>query len=133
MTDPDHRWSLSNPGPETLAVWLEPWAEEFEVPARSVIMMAWSGESGEDTVGEFEWTADHLVVWAHVPTVRIFIDGVLQDSGSAVISVPAGLTRAMLNVVFSGQPTARLGGAHGEPVKRQTWWSRLRGRFWLAG
>lgn len=133
VTDADHRWNLSNPGPEKLAVWLEPWAEEFEIPVRSAITMAWSGGSEESALGELEWTPDHLVVWANVSTIRVFIDGVLQDTSSASIPIPADLTKAMLKIVFAGQPTARLGGAYADANKRKTWWSRLRRRFrpWL--
>lgn len=132
MTDADRRWSLSNPGPERLAVWLEPWAEEFEVPVRSTITMEWPAGSEESALGEFEWTRDHLIVWANVSTVRVLLDGVLQDTGSAVIPIPASLTRAMLSIVFADQPTARLGGAYAGSIKPETWWSRFRRRFHLS-
>lgn len=125
MTGPDHQWSLSNPGPDTLFLWLEPWAEEVAVPARSTVAMR---PSGGCTPGKVEWGADHLVLWAEAPTVEVFVDGILQDTGSARIAVPEGLTKDMLGILFAGQPAARLGGAHagtdrrislGERVKRR--------------
>jgi hypothetical protein len=79
-----------------------------------------------------EWTPDHLVIWADVSTLKVFIDDVLQDTSSTAIPVPAGLTKAMLNIVFAGQPSARLGGAYGDVVKRERWWSRLRRRIGLS-
>lgn len=57
------------------------------------------------------------------------MDGLLQDTAAAVIPVPAGLTKAMLNIVFAEQPAARLGGAYGEVPRAKAWWSRLRRRF----
>jgi hypothetical protein len=129
VTDADQRWSLSNPGPEPLVIWLEPWAEELEVPVRSTVTMQWSSGSIDRAFGELEWTPDHLVVWADVTTLKIFIDEVLQDTSSAVIPVPNGLTKAMLNIVFAGQPAARLGGAYGGVIQRETWWSRVKRRI----
>ena len=131
MTYTDHRWGLSNPGPDTLLVWLEPWAEEFAVPVRSTITMMPRGRPDGHTLGEVEWTSDHLVVWANAQTVEIFIDGVLQDSSSAVIPVPDGLTKEMLNVAFAGQPAARLSGAGSNAIKQVSWWQRLRRRLGL--
>lgn len=122
MTELDNQWGLSNPGRDELLVWLEPWAEEFVVPARSTVAMR--SPSG-CTLGEVEWTADHLIVWANAPTVEVFVDGVLQDSASAAISVPEGLTKGMLNIVFAGQPAARLGGAPANMEERVSLWGRV--------
>jgi hypothetical protein len=130
MTDIDNQWGLSNPGPKTLLVWLEPSAEEFDVPVRSTITLNPSGGSQGCTLGEVEWTPYHLVVWASAQTVEVFIDGVLQESGSAVIPIPDGLTKEMLNIVFSGQPAARLAGA-GSLRSRATWWQRISRRLGL--
>ena len=128
MTDLDHQWSLSNPGPDNLLVWLEPWAEEFEVPVRSTVTLSASSSGSEErSVGEVEWTADHLVVWASASdTVKVFVDGVLQESGSAVIPAPDGLTKQMLNVIFDDQPAARLGGRTFDAAERVSWWQRAR-------
>jgi hypothetical protein len=129
MTGVAHRWSLSNPGPGTLSIWLEPWAEELEVPVKSTVAMEWFDASQDGEIGELEWTSDHLVIWADVSTLKVFIDNVLQDTSSAAIPIPAGLTKAMLQIGFAGQPAARLGGAYGGLVKRESWWSRLRRRI----
>ena len=128
MTDLDHQWSLSNPGPDNLLVWLEPWAEEFEVPVRSTVTLSASSSGSEErSVGEVEWTPDHLVVWASASdTVKVFVDGVLQESGSAVIPVPDDLTKQMLNVIFDDQPAARLGGRTFDAAERVSWWQRAR-------
>jgi hypothetical protein len=132
VTDVALRWSLSNPGPEALAIWLEPWAEELEVPSRSTIEMEWCGGLEGGSLGELEWTPDHLVIWADVSTLKIFIDGVFQDTMSAAIPIPAGLTKVMLTTVFANQPSARLGGARCGVVTRETWWSKVRRRIFQA-
>ncbi len=126
MTELDNQWSLSNLGRDELLVWLEPWAEEFVVPARSTITMR--PPSGR-AFGEVEWTPEHLVVWASAPTVEVFVDGVLLDSASAAISVPEGLTKGMLNIVFAGQPATRLGGAPANMNQRVTLWGRIKRRL----
>ncbi len=130
MTHANSQWGLSNPGPETLLVWLEPWAEEFEVPVRSTITMKAAGD-GQGEVGEIEWGPDHLVVWASASTVEIFIDGSLLESASASIPVPQGLNKAMLGIVFADQPAARLGGSGFRASERLSWWTRTRRRFGL--
>lgn len=126
MAEPDNQWSLSNLGRDELLVWLEPWAEEFVVPARSTIAMR--PPRGRN-LGEVEWTPDHLIVWATVPTVEVFVDDVLQDSASAAISVPQGLTKGMLNIVFAGQPAARLGGDPANMDERVSLWGRIKHRL----
>jgi hypothetical protein len=130
MAEVDHEWSLSNPGPERLLVWLEPWAEEFEVPVRSTIALSDPNGSGRYAIGEVEWTPDHLVIWASTPgTIEVSVDGVPQQSGSAVIPSPDGLTKQMLKVVFAGLPAARLGGQPFELAEAESWWRRMRRRI----
>ena len=131
MTGVDNEWGLSNVGPEDLLIWLEPWAEEFVVSARSTVILRPSGGTQEDALGEMEWTPDHLVIWANAPTVEVYIDGVRQDSGSAVIPIPEGLTKDMLNIIFAGQPAARIGGAASEAMPRPAWWQRIFSRLGL--
>lgn len=128
MADLDNQWSLSNPGRDALLVWLEPWADEFVVPARSTVSMR---PASGLTLGEVEWTPDHLIVWASAPTVEVFIDGLLQDSGSATIPIPDGLSKGLLNIVFAGQPAARLGGAHANADERVSLWDRIKRRLRL--
>ena len=126
MAELDNQWSLSNLGRDELLVWLEPWADEFVVPARSTIAMRPSGGCSLD---EVEWGPDHLIVWASAPTVEVFVDDVLQDSASAAISAPEGLTKGMLNIAFAGQPTARLGGAPANVNERVSLWGRMKHRL----
>lgn len=127
MTATDHEWSLCNPGPDTLLVWLEPWCDEFEVPARSAISLKTPGGAEGRGLGEIEWGPDNLVVWATGPTVAVFVDDVLQESGSATIPIPDGLTKNMLNVIFADQPVARLGGRPSHAVVPASWWRRVKG------
>ena len=126
MAELDNQWSLSNPGRDELLVWLEPWAEEFVVPARSTVAMKpCSGRA----LGEVEWTPDHLIVCASAPSVEVFVDGVLQDTASAAIFVREGLTKGMLNIVFAGRPGARLGGAPANMDERVSLWGRIKHRL----
>jgi hypothetical protein len=124
MTDSGWHWAVSNAGPETLLVWLEPWAEEFEVPPRSTLALRFNSEA-DDT--EIECTADHIVVWAGPgQTARVYIDHELQESASASIPVPGGFdgsTKELLGLMFGGQPSARLGGE--ERRRRIPRWGRL--------
>lgn len=127
MTATDHEWSLCNPGPDVLIVWLEPWCDQFEVPVRSAITLKTAGDVEKRGVDEIEWSPDNLVVWATGPTVAVFIDDVLQESGSATIPIPDGLTKDMLSVVFADQPAARLGGRPLHAVGPTSWWRRVKG------
>lgn len=115
MLESDHQLSFSNAGPEPLLVWLEPWAEEFVVAPRSSISLC--PPLGSE-LGELEQTCDHLVLWANARTVKVFIDGILQDTGSASSPIPDGLTKKTLGVVFAGQPECRLGGTDIDPNPR---------------
>ncbi len=132
MTDINCDWSLSNPGPDELVVWLEPWAEEFVIPVRSTVALKAPVGDEAQTIGEIEWASDHVVVWANRTTVAVFIDDVLQDSASAIVPIPDGLNKAMLNILFKGHPTARLGGAASDTADQASWWERLRRRFRLS-
>ncbi len=78
-------------------------------------------------IGDAEWTADHLVVWSNSPgTIEVSVDGVHQQSGSAIIPIPDGLTKKMLNIVFAGQPAARLAGRLFEEAAPESWWRGAR-------
>lgn len=125
MTRTDHEWSLCNPGPDTLLVWLEPWCDEFEVPPGSTITLKTQAGGEGGGVGEIEWGPENLIIWANGPTVAVFVDDVLQDSGSAISPIPNGLTKSMLNTLFANQPQARLGGHPSPVVARKPWWRRL--------
>ena len=108
-----------------LLLWLEPWADEVEVPPRSTVTIAWPAESDPSAPGEFSWTPDHLVLWAAAPTIRVFLDGILQRTASATVPIPAGLTRGMLTVMFENRPEARLAGAPTIGKRHRHWWSAL--------
>lgn len=127
MTDADRDWSLSNAGPQTLRVWLEPWAEEFEVPVGSTITLSFSRTADDCELSD---AADHLVVWAGAgQTVQVFIDGVLQDTGSASIPVPEGgdlSPKEILTLAFGNDPSARLGGRSAGAQSRPSLWRRVK-------
>lgn len=131
MTDADRHWSLSNPGPGELLLWLEPWAEEFVIAPRSTVVLKSFGGADEYALGEVEWTPDHLVIWARAQTVQVVIDGEIQDSGSTAIPIPEGLTKQMLDILFAGQSAARLGGAPSGAINQTAWWQRLGRRLGL--
>lgn len=131
MTDAARSWSLSNPGPDEMLLWLEPWAEEFVIPIGSTITLESLGGSEKDAPGEVEWTPEHLVVWATAQRVQVYIDGERQESGSATISIPDGLTKGMLNILFADYPAARLGGTSVGEAAQTSWWRKLRHRFGL--
>jgi hypothetical protein len=125
MTSVDRNWGLCNPGPGTILLWLEPWAEEFEIPARSTVTLQPAIGFEGSPLEQVEWNEEHLVVWASAPTVAVAIDGVVQDSASASIAIPGGLTKGMLGILFANQPAARLGGSSLQLPKRSSWWTRL--------
>src|SRR3954468_14447684 len=110
MTHHAWHWGLSNVGPDKLLVWLEPWAEEFEVPGGSTIVLRVTEQ--ESSAVEIESRPDHIVVWASAgQTARVYIDDHIQESASASFPVPggfAGSTRELLSLMFDGQPQARL-------------------------
>lgn len=128
MTQTNWDWALSNLGPQPLLLWLEPWAEEFEVPFRSTIALSFAGESKDYELGDFDAASDNLVIWASAgQTVRVYIDGALQDSSSASLAVPGGFggsTREFLNLVFADQPSARLGGRKAQAQRPLSCWGR---------
>lgn len=131
MTDADRCWGLSNPGPDTLYVWLEPWADEIEVPARSAITLDPSGGPDDCPLGQVEWSTDHLVVWATAQRIAVSVDGVLQRSVSASVPAPDGLTKGMLGIMFADRPAARLGGAPLYLIGRPSWWQLIKRRVGL--
>lgn len=129
MTIVDCDWSLSNPGPDELLVWLEPWAEEFFIPVQSTVALKASSDVGECGLGDIERASDHVVVWANAKTIEVFIDGQRQDSASAIVAIPDGLSKDILSILFAGQPSARLAGVESRLVNRASWMERLRRLF----
>ena len=124
MQKADSSWSHLNAGPETLLVWLEPWAEEFDVPTGSTILIR---SSNGCALGEVEHVEDHFTIWATANKVEVFMDGVLQDTASSQIALPDGLTKEMLTVLFGGRPEARLGGENASATGRISMWRRAKG------
>ncbi|MGF7146689.1 hypothetical protein FHS96_000298 [Sphingomonas zeicaulis] len=131
MTNADRSWSCSNPGPDELSLWLEPWADEFVIPVRSTVTLVPAGDSQKYVLDEVECTPHRLVVWASTTMVRVLIDDVLQDSASAEIPIPDGLNKATLNLLFGNQPAARLGGEGLAATDRRAWWRKLGRRLGL--
>ena len=106
-----------------MLVWLEPWADEVHLPARSTVQFVAPNGGG---VGELEQAHDQITLWANTDIVQVFIDDVLQETASAIIAAPAGLTKAMLQTVFDAQPSARLGGRPLPSKAPISIWSKLR-------
>lgn len=136
MSDPQWHWGVSNPGPDRLLIWLEPWAEEFEVPVRSTLTVTVINDKRTTHSVEVDEGDEHIVLWADGgDKAEVSIDGVVQDSASAVMPFPEtpGLSaRSFLNVVFEHAPEARLGGRSPdvpEPVSLLRKLTR-RLRFW---
>ena len=125
----DWHWGVSNAGPSKLLLWLEPWAEEFEVSNRSTLTLQIMGSQANDGLVDVEDTGVHLVVWA--PSgglIRVYIDQVFQDSGSAVIPVPEELgisMKQLLEIAFDNQPQARLGGRAFAARSSRSIWHRI--------
>ena len=124
MSNPNSMRSFTKPGPEPVLVWLEPWAEEFHLGAQSTLQFV--APNGGD-LGDIEQTHDQITLWATTDIVQVFIDGVLQETASASVPAPVGLTKGLLHTVFEAQPSARLGGRpRGSPP---SFWSKLKRRF----
>ncbi len=127
MAKVDWHWALTNVGPDKLLVWLEPWAEEFEVPARSTISLSFNSEDGP---AEINSTPDRIVIWADAgQTTRVFIDDAFQESASASLPVPGGFdgsTKELLTLMFGRQPSARIGGESAKPQRRLSLWQRAK-------
>jgi hypothetical protein len=131
MAKVDWHWAVTNVGPDKLLVWLEPWAEEFEVPVRSTIALSFNSA---DAPAPMDITPERIVVWlSGGQTARVFIDDVFQDSASASMPVPdvfEGSTKHLLTLMFENHPEARLGGGStNPPPQRLSVWRRLKGYF----
>lgn len=115
--------SFTNERTEPILVWLEPWADELHLPAGSTVRFRAS--TGKD-LGELDQAQDQITLWANADLVQVFIDDVLQETSSASIAAPAGLTKAMLHVVFDAVPSARFGGRPLPSAPRISIWSKLK-------
>ena len=123
MSNADSTLSFTNYGTEPMLVWLEPWADELHLPAQSTVQF--KAPNGDD-VGELEQAHDQITLWANTDIVQVFIDDLLQETASASIAAPAGLSKAVLHTVFDAQPSARLGGRPLPSMPRISIWSKLK-------
>ena len=105
--------TFHNSRAETLRLWLEPWAEEIEVPPGSRVDLVAEGLSKPATA-EFDMTSENLAFYAPGDSrIRALVDGVQVDTGSVSITAPdAGAlgTRGFVQTVFGNFPEARPGG-----------------------
>ena len=125
---PSALW-LCNAGASSVFIWLEPWAEEFELSCRSELRIRIEGGLQEGSP-DIEPTETGFTVYAAGGTrLRLWIDGVEQRSSSSEIEAPdAGplSTRGFVDLVFGDVPEARPGGW--PAVRRPSWIVRLLGR-----
>jgi hypothetical protein len=115
MTDgADWQWGVSNAGSGDLALWLEPWADEIIVPSKSTVTMRIVNACALSSSLDVEKTEDHLVIWGTAgDCIEVYVDNVVQDTGSATIPVPREFgtsSKNILEVLFNKQPSARLAG-----------------------
>jgi hypothetical protein len=107
---------ISNGIAMPLTVWVEPWCDELILPSRSEMSLSPQSDGGHDIMPAVEAIDDRLVVWATAPgTLNIAIDGVVQDTGSRTIVLPAELfdmpVKDFVGIVFGEHPATRPGGA----------------------
>lgn len=122
--------SFCNAGSLPLVVWLEPWAQEFALPPRSIIVLRCFADGGRNSMPDLEAANGIMTVWGQGGSrIAVFIDEVDQNSFSSRHAAPAldGLTtRGFVELVFDGRPETRPGGL---PLalspQRDTWWRRL--------
>ena len=99
---------------ETLRLWLEPWAEEIDVPAGGRVDLVVEGRAAR-TEAEFELTSESLAFYAPGGSrVGVLVDGNRIETASASLAVPdaRGLgTRGFVHTAFDRSPETRPGGA----------------------
>ncbi len=131
MTETASALWLCNAGASPVFIWLEPWAEEFELPSRSELLIRIEGDAQHMRVApDVEPTDTGFTIYANGGTrLCVAIDGVDQDSGSAEIEAPdfGPLSpRGFVDLVFGDVPEARPGG---QPIPQKPGWiARLFGR-----
>jgi hypothetical protein len=122
--------SLCNAGETPLAIWLEPWCDEFLLSPRCELSL--EVDSGSDTEAEPELeTSEHgLTIFARANSrTRVFIDGEQQTSGSVSITAPDFgplSSKGFVDLVFGNFPEARPRGA--PAPSKPGWFRRLFGR-----
>ncbi len=123
MSNPDCTLSFTNDGTEPMLVWLEPWADQVQLPAGSTVQFVAPNGGG---VGQLEQAHDQITLWASADIVQVFIDDVLEETASASLAAPAGLTKAMLHTVFDAHPSARVGGRPLASKAAMSIWSKFK-------
>lgn len=132
--DAEWHWAVCNPSSSDLLLWLEPWVDEVVVPSRSTaVLFVLPRDAGSDSL-QIENANEHIVIWAGGGTcIEVYVDGERAQTASATIEVPEVFGQSpkdFLNILFEGQPSARLAGAGGG-ARRFTFreWVRRRLRF----
>jgi len=119
-------WGISNGGRADLIVWLEPWAEEFEVPGRSTLTVHVACSDGTDPEMDVQQVEGRIVIWSESgQLLQFFLDGVALKSASATLEfpkLPGPGMKDLMTMLFEGHPQARLGGEN--HVEAKTWLGR---------
>ena len=120
---------LCNALPRPLLLWFEPWAQEFELPARARLSLRCSAPAGSDPTPRLEAVDDDmLTIWgASGSRIAVFIDDVDQDSFTGNCEAPdlgPLSSKEFVNLVFRAAPEARPGGRR---APRRGWLSRVFG------
>jgi hypothetical protein len=99
-----------------VVLWLEPWADEVTIPSGATAILRIVNATAQSNSLDVEETDERVVVWATSgDCVKVYVDDVLQHTGSASIPVPDGFgtsTKTLLRIMFGSQPAARLAGGH---------------------
>lgn len=124
----DWHWGISNAGTSDVLIWLEPWADEVRIPGGATATLRIVNGAAQSSSLDVEETEEHVVIWAASgDCVEVYVDHVLQHTGSASIPVPDGFgasTKSLLGMMFGGQPAARLAGGHS--AQASSLWRRIR-------
>ena len=114
----------------TFAVWLEPWAEEYEVANGSEIVVAMRGEPND--APEIDTFSDRATIYAPLGClIEITVDGITQnaDRASSRVAFPASSTlgtRELTEMLFGEHPEARPGGVPFPQRGLRKWLSKFR-------
>lgn len=125
MSHTDHviEVGLCNAGAKNIVVWLEPWCDEFVLPAHAELSLRAEGEPGTGVEPLIEAAEHGLTIYGVGNSrLRAFVDGVEQDTASAIITAPdfgpMG-SRGFVDIVFGDFPQTR---PHGHPVPTKFRW-----------
>ncbi|MEG3123965.1 hypothetical protein [Sphingomonas sp. GB1N7] len=120
---------LCNASGADLIVWLEPWAQEFVLPARAELVLYCRSDANGNAMPEIDTDDGIITIWGQGGSrIAVFIDGLDQESFSAGYSAPdTGLLspRNFVTLAFGNHPEARPGGKPFPKPPREKWWQRL--------